>query len=71
MSHAVVIINTPSQLGRHSPPGKYLMEVLELHLEKWFGEDICDLLMGRKVLHVYCLSLHHVSDIVIFYLNVF
>ena len=48
-----------------------LTEVLELHLGKWFGEDIYNLLMCRKVLHVYCFPLHHVSDIMIFYLNVF
>jgi hypothetical protein len=47
------------------------MEVIELHLGKRFGEDICNLLMGRKVLQVYCFPLHHVSDIMIFYLNVF
>ena len=47
------------------------MEVLELRLGKQFGEDICNLLMGRKVLQVYCFPLHHVSDIVIFYLDVF
>jgi hypothetical protein len=27
--------------------------------------------MCRKVMHMYCFPLHHVSDIVIFYLNVF
>ena len=27
--------------------------------------------MSRKILHVYCLSLHHVSDIVILDFNVF
>jgi hypothetical protein len=27
--------------------------------------------MCRKVLHVYCFPLHHVSDIMIFYRNVF
>ena len=47
------------------------MKILELCLGKWFGEDICDLLMGRKILHVYCLPLHHVSDIVILDFNVF
>jgi hypothetical protein len=32
MSHAAVIINTPSQLGRHSPSGQVLHKVLELLL---------------------------------------
>ena len=47
------------------------MEILELCLGKWFSEDICNFFMSRKILHVYCLSLHHVSDIVILYFNVF
>jgi hypothetical protein len=68
MTHAVVIINTHSQLGRHSPSGQVSHRSTRT---KRFGEDICDLLMGRKVMHVYCLPLHHVSDIVIFYLDVF
>jgi hypothetical protein len=38
-------------------------EILELFLGKWFGEDICNLFMSRKILHMYCLSLHHISDI--------
>jgi hypothetical protein len=28
-------------------------KILELFLGKWFGEDICDLFMSRKILHVY------------------
>ena len=47
------------------------MKVLELHLGKRFGEDICNLLMCRNILHVFFFHLHHVSDIMIFYLNVF
>jgi hypothetical protein len=47
------------------------MEVLELCLGKQFGEYICNLLICKKVLHVYCFPLHHVYDIIIFYLNVF
>ena len=47
------------------------MELLELRLGKRFGEDIYNLFMCRKVLRVYCFPLHHVSDIMIFYLNVF
>ena len=50
---------------------KSLREILELCLGKRFGEDICNLLMGRRILLMYCLPLHHVSDIVIFYLVVF
>jgi hypothetical protein len=45
----VVVINTPSQLERYSSPSQ-------------FGEDVCNLLMCRKVLHVYCFPLHHVSE---------
>jgi hypothetical protein len=67
----VVVINTPSQLGRYSLPSQSLTEVLELHLGKRFGENIYNPLMCRKVLHVYYFPLHHVSDIMIFYLNVF
>ena len=47
------------------------MEVIELRLGKRFGEDIYNLLMCRRVLHMYCFPLHHVSNIMIFYLNVF
>jgi hypothetical protein len=50
---------------------KSLIEVLELRPDKRFGEDICNLLMCRKVLRVYCFPLHHVSNIMVFYLNVF
>jgi hypothetical protein len=52
------VINTPSQLGRLSSPS-------------YFGEDVCNLLMCRKVLHVYNFPLHHISDIWIFHLIVF
>jgi hypothetical protein len=48
-----------------------LTKVLDLRLGKRFGEDICNMLMCRKVLHMYSFPLHHVSDIMIFYLNVF
>jgi hypothetical protein len=48
----VVVINTPSQLERYYPPSQFLTEVLELRIGKRFGEDICNLLMFRKVLHV-------------------
>jgi hypothetical protein len=58
----VVVINTPSQLERYSPPSQFLTEVLELRIGKQFGEDVCNLLMCRKVLHVYCFPLHHVSE---------
>ena len=47
------------------------MEILELCLGKWFSEDICNLFMSRKILYMYCLPLHHVSDIVILDFNVF
>jgi hypothetical protein len=47
------------------------MEILKLCLGKWFGEDICDLFMGRKILHMYYFPLHHVSNIVVLYFNVF
>jgi hypothetical protein len=45
----VVVINTPSQLERYSSPSQ-------------FGEDVCNLLMCRKVLHMYFFPLHHVSE---------
>jgi hypothetical protein len=44
-----VVINTPSQLERYSSPNQ-------------FGEDVCNMLMCRKVLHVYFFPLHHVSE---------
>jgi hypothetical protein len=47
------------------------MEILEICLEKWFSEDICNIFMSRQILHVYCLPLHHVYNIVILYFNVF
>jgi hypothetical protein len=47
------------------------MEVLKLRIGKQFGEDICNLLMCRKVLHMHFFPLHHVFDIMIFYLKVF
>jgi hypothetical protein len=50
--------------SRPSLSQKYSNFVLE-------SEDICNLLMCRKVLHMYFFPLHHVSDIMIFYLNVF
>jgi hypothetical protein len=48
-----------------------LTEVLELRPVKQFGEDICNLLVCRKVLHMYCFPLHDISDIMVFDLNVF
>jgi hypothetical protein len=45
----VVVINTPSQLENYSSPSQ-------------FGEDVCNLLMCRKVQHVYFFPLHHVSE---------
>jgi hypothetical protein len=45
----VVVINTPSELEKYSSPSQ-------------FGEDVCNLLMCRKVLYVYCFPLHHVSE---------
>jgi hypothetical protein len=45
----VVVINTPSQLESYSSPSQ-------------FGEDVYKLLMCRKVLHMYCFPLHHVSE---------
>jgi hypothetical protein len=50
---------------------KSLTEVLELRLGKWFGEDICNLLVCRKVLHMYFFPLHHISDVMVFDLNLF
>jgi hypothetical protein len=47
------------------------MEVLELRIGKQFSEDIYNILMCRKVIPMYCFPLHHVFDIMIFYLNVF
>jgi hypothetical protein len=50
---------------------KSLTEVPELRLGKRFGEDICNLLVCRKVLHMYCFPLHHIFDVMVFDLNVF
>jgi hypothetical protein len=55
-----IVINTPSQLGMYSPPSQFLTEVLELRIGKRFGENICNLLMCRKVLHVYLFPQQHV-----------
>jgi hypothetical protein len=45
----VVVINTPSQLERYSSPSQ-------------FGEGVCNMFMCRKVRHMYCFPLHHVSE---------
>jgi hypothetical protein len=87
MSHTIVIINTPSQLGRHSSSDQVshrsnlnfvLVVVINAPSQigrysspSQFGEDVCNLLMCRKVQHMCFFPLHHVSDIVIFYLKVF
>ena len=52
------VIDTPSQLGSHSSRSQ-------------FGEDICNLLMCRKVLHEYDFPLHLISEIRMFHLIVF
>jgi hypothetical protein len=52
------VINTPSQLGRNSS-------------QSYFGEDVCNLLMCRKVLHMYDFPLHNISHIRIFHLIMF
>jgi hypothetical protein len=81
-THSVCVLEDVSCNCNHQHPlssreafstmeAKSLTEVLELRLDKRFGEDICNLLMCRKVLHVYWFPLHHVSNIMIFYLNVF
>jgi hypothetical protein len=41
---------------------KSVMKVLELCPGKVFSKNICNFLICRKVLHQYCLPLHHVSD---------
>jgi hypothetical protein len=61
----------PLGLGGILHQAKSLTEVLELRPGKRFGEDICNLLMCRKVLHMYCFPLHHISYVMVFYLNVF
>ena len=87
MSDIVAIINTPSQLGRHSLSCQVSHEcILNFVLAgvidtpsqlgshtswSYFGEDICNLLKCRKVLHVYNFPLHHISEIRIFHLIVF
>ena len=63
MSQEAAIINPPSQRGRHH--AKSLTEVLELRLGKKLREIICNLVFYRKVLRMYCLPLHHVSNIMI------
>ena len=72
MSHAAVIINTPSQLGRHSPSGQVSYEstlnyILVVVINMYpslsqFGEGVYKLFMCRKVQHVYFFPLHHVSE---------
>jgi hypothetical protein len=87
MSHVAVIINTPSQLGRNSLLGQvshgstsnFVLDVVintssqlgRHYSPTQFGEDVYNLLMCRKVQHMYCFPLHDVSDIVMFYLNIF
>jgi hypothetical protein len=63
MSQEALIINPPSQRGRHH--AKSLTEVLELLLGKKLREIICDLVFCRKVLHLYCLPLHYTLNIMI------
>jgi hypothetical protein len=50
---------------------KSLTEVLKLRPGKQFAEDICNLLVCRKVLHMYCFPLHHISNVMVFDLDVF
>jgi hypothetical protein len=70
-THSVCVLEDVSRSCNHQHQAKSLTKVLELHLGKRFGEDICNLLMCRKVLHVYYFPLHHLYDIMIFHLNVF
>jgi hypothetical protein len=49
---------------------KSLTKILELRPSKRFGEDICNLLVCRKVLHMYFFPLHHISDVMVFDLHV-
>ena len=47
-----------------------LPEVIKLHSGQWLGQHINYLLIRRNILELYCSSLHHILDIVIFYLDV-
>jgi hypothetical protein len=61
----------PLSYGGILHEAKSLTKVLELRPGKWLGEDICNLLVCRKVLHMYCFPLHHISDVMVFDLNMF
>jgi hypothetical protein len=50
---------------------KFITKVHKLRPGKGLGENMCDLLIGRKVLHLNCLPLHHITNIVILDLNMF
>ena len=48
---------------------KLLLELLKLHSGQWLGQHISFLLVRRNILELHCSSLHHIPDIVIFYLD--
>ena len=45
-------------------------EVLKLHSGQGLGENVCYLLIGGYVLELHCSLLHHVSDVVVFDVDV-
>jgi hypothetical protein len=48
---------------------KLVPEVFKLHLRQRFGENVCNLLICGYVLELHCSLLYHVSDEVVFDLN--
>ena len=62
-------MNTSLPLSRdHS---KLVSEVLQLHSGQWLGEHVRGLLICGNVLELHCSLIHHVTDIMIFDLDVF
>ena len=49
---------------------KLVSEVLKLQLGQWLGQHICDLLIYGSVLELHNPLLHHIMDILVFYLYV-
>ena len=48
---------------------KLLPEVFKLHSGQWISQHINYLFVHRNILELHCSSLHHIHDIVIFYLD--
>ena len=46
---------------------KLLPEVLKLHSSQWLSQHISYLFVHCNILELQCSSLHHIPDIVIFY----